>query len=174
MVEAGALILSKDIRAGLRFHQAPPHPLGPERRDRTRKWHRDCIFNLLRVVRVIRAAAAKFGLEAMKRCPACGRSRWVTEVVPRNVVERFLLRPLLLRPFLCNHCQVRFQRFSVKSQAGLGPQGRPAAETFLKSRQAMDFEELVDELREAERRLGGGDPEVGGSVGPRKFSQSIR
>ena len=72
----------------------------------------------------------------------------------QTLVERFLARPIFLRPFLCNHCQVRFYRFSLQSPDGRRLGAANPSESFIKSRRSAEFEELVDSLREAERRLG--------------------
>lgn len=89
----------------------------------------------------------------MKKCPLCESSRWTLGVPPYSLAERFLFRPILLRPFLCRNCQVRFHRFSLRSQDRRRARAEDLQETFLKSRESGEFEVLVDELREAEKRL---------------------
>ncbi len=89
----------------------------------------------------------------MKVCPSCRRPDWVAEIEPVGMLERGPMRWLHLRPFVCLHCETRFHRFRFRSDSTQNPPSHDLHASFLKSQENLEFHELVERLREAERRI---------------------
>ena len=75
-----------------------------------------------------------------------------------------MLPLVLLRAFRCSHCQIRFYRFSLGD--GLGRRARrkrqeesAATPGVEPPQKRLDFEQLIGEIREAEKQSGPSNPE---------------
>jgi len=70
-------------------------------------------------------------------------------------VEERILPLLKLAPYVCSSCSRRFYRYSPdKSPVTASASELPARPvTFLKSEDGVSFQQLITELRDAERRL---------------------
>jgi len=70
-------------------------------------------------------------------------------------MEQRILPLLKLAPFLCSSCGRRFYRYSPgkNSVTAPGPQGPAQPVTFIESQDGVSFQQLIKNLRDAERRL---------------------
>jgi len=86
-------------------------------------------------------------------CPQCA-NKGLKRSEARGFVEERILPLLKLAPFLCPSCGRRYYRYDP----GANPVGSGSHEpippvTFLQSEDGVSFQQLIKNLRDAERRL---------------------
>lgn len=95
------------------------------------------------------------------KCPSCRRSDTLRKSTQVGLLEKRILPFFLLRPYKCDNCGSRFYSLSINN-VGAKSLRRATEEfstTFLSAQDDRDFQQLVSEIREAERRMGLSEPE---------------
>ena len=94
----------------------------------------------------------------MKNCPNCKSAEKIRNSPRRGFLERGILHVLLLRPYHCESCGIRFYGFQFGKQFEPQPEATKITEelasTFLTPQDTRDFEQLIGEIREGERKMG--------------------
>ena len=94
----------------------------------------------------------------MNKCPSCNRSGKIRKSRPRTSLERSILPALQLRPYYCESCGGRFYGLRSNSHSDSRPKLAKPKEglfsEFLTSQDSPDFQELIQEIGEAEKRMG--------------------
>lgn len=102
----------------------------------------------------------------MRRCPACGRTKFARSRA-RTRAERYLLHLVLLAPFRCLKCGRRFYDL-LWSRAEAVKSVRHDANPVQSAEPAVDeltFDELISDLRQAEKNMQVAEPAVERKVG---------
>lgn len=96
----------------------------------------------------------------LRTCPVCKAAGFHRQTHPRGYWEAQVFSRLGLRPFRCSQCRSRFLRFGRSGDLPpLEPRERKrrkAVETqdFLPSEDDRNFEELIRDIRTAEKKRG--------------------
>ncbi len=90
----------------------------------------------------------------MTMCPQCA-NKSMKRSDAKGFVEVRILPLLKLAPFLCSACGRRSYHHDSRPNVGKvpGPPEQMAPVTFLTSEDGVSFQQLISNLRDAERRL---------------------
>ena len=93
----------------------------------------------------------------MNTCPGCKKGGELRKSSQKSFWEAIILPILLLRPYDCESCGIRFYGFRF-SRFEVVPQSiniqQELGSSFLDPKDNRDFKELVQEIRKAERQMG--------------------
>ncbi len=87
-------------------------------------------------------------------CPECA-NKGLKRSHPKGFVEEHILPLLKLAPYLCPSCGRRFYRYYPGKSASTlsAPQEPGLPVTFLQAEDGVSFQQLIKNLRDAEKRL---------------------
>ena len=90
-------------------------------------------------------------------CSQCKKAGTLRNVHPDSLWEKWILPALLLTPFWCDSCGTRSYGFSFCEMAIIGLGETETLEelrsSFIQVEEDLDFEELIQEIREAEEKM---------------------
>ncbi len=93
----------------------------------------------------------------MKKCPVCKKKISGYPAQAQGFWERWVLAVLLFRPYRCTWCSKKFQRFGFRTRQlatpGMNDGEKPDFLGFLPSEDGKNFQELLREIRETERKM---------------------